>query len=129
MWSHMSRSTKRVLVVDDEPGICEGVENILTRAGYEVEKAFSGEEALAMSEREEFDLILMDHIMPAMDRVDACDRIKQKRPGARMVAITGSPVGSRVERFRKSAGVGIFLFKPFGKEELLACVEKAIGAK
>jgi two-component system response regulator ResD len=125
----MARSTKRVLVVDDEPGICEGVENILTRAGYEVEKAFSGEEALAMSEREAFDLILMDLIMPGMDGVDACDRIRRTRPDARVVAITGSPVGSRVERFRNLAGIGIFLFKPFGKEELLASVEKALGTE
>jgi CheY-like chemotaxis protein len=122
----MQNTSRRVLVVDDEPSICEGVESVLTRAGYEVKKAFSGEEAIVMNQQEEFDLILMDLIMPGMDGADTCAEIRRLRPKAKVVAISGSPAGSRVEKFIRSGGIEVFLYKPFGKEELLAGVDKAL---
>lgn len=48
----MAEGPISVLVVDDEPNICDGIEAILTRAGYRVTKAFSGEEAIAIADRE-----------------------------------------------------------------------------
>ncbi len=118
-------SKKKVLVVDDEPSICEGIELILTRAGYEVKKAYSGEEAVRLAEHEAFDLVMMDLIMPGMDGADACAEIKRIRPDARVIAISGSPSGARVEKFIRSGGIEVYLYKPFGKEELIAGVEKA----
>lgn len=125
----MSPVSRKVLVVDDEPSICEGVESVLTRAGYEVKKAFSGEQAISMSKEEAFDLILMDLIMPGLDGADACAEIRRLRPKAKVVAISGSPAGSRVEKFIRSGGIEVFLYKPFGKEELLAGVDKALHSE
>jgi len=117
---------KRVLVVDDEPSICEGIELILTRAGFEVKKALSGEEAVTIAEHESFDVVLMDLIMPGMDGADTCAEILRLRPNTRIVAISGSPSGARVEKFIRSGGIEVYLYKPFGKEELIAGVERAL---
>ena len=118
----------KVLIVDDEQSICDGVEAILSRAGYRVSRALSGEEAVGLAREEEFDLILMDLIMPGMDGADACSEIRKLRPRVRIVAISGSPAGQRVEKFVRCGGIEVFLYKPFGKRELLSGVEKALEA-
>lgn len=117
---------QRILVVDDEPSICEGVVNILASAGFVVSQACSGEEAIRMAAREEFEVVIMDLIMPGMDGADACAEIKRLRPDAKVIAISGSPVGQGVDKFVRSGDVELFLYKPFGKKELLAGVNKAI---
>ncbi len=120
---------KKILIVDDERNICDGVEDILTKAGFEVKKAFSGEEAVLMNEREGFDLILMDLIMPGMDGADACAQIRKLRPKTKIVAISGSPAGPRVEKFIRNGGGEVFLYKPFGRDELIAGVERALAQR
>lgn len=117
---------KKILVVDDEPSICEGIETILSRAGYEVKKALSGEDAVRLVEHESYDLILMDLIMPGMDGADACAEIRRLRPGSRVIAISGSPSGARVEKFIRNGGIDVFLYKPFGKDELIEGVTRAL---
>jgi DNA-binding response OmpR family regulator len=122
----MSTPKKRVLVVDDEPGICDGVEIVLSRAGFEVAKALSGEEALRQIEAKPFDVVLLDLIMPGMDGAETCARIKAMRPDTHILAISGSPTGERLEKLVRTEGVKAYLYKPFGKVELLAGVEKAL---
>jgi small nuclear ribonucleoprotein (snRNP)-like protein/CheY-like chemotaxis protein len=73
---------------------------------------------------EHFDIILMDLIMPGIDGADACAEIRRLRPAARVIAISGSPAGQGVEKFVRIGGVDVFLYKPFGKKELLAGIEK-----
>lgn len=117
---------KRILVVDDEPSVCEGIELVLTPVGFEVEKALTGEEAVRIVEQKDFDVILMDLIMPGMDGTEACERIKAIKPGTRVVAISGSPSGQRLDRFLRAGGIELYLYKPFGKQELIDGVEKAL---
>ncbi|MFH0798684.1 MAG: response regulator [Pseudomonadota bacterium] len=117
---------KKILIVDDEPSICEGISLVLTPAGYEVKQALSGEEAVAAVSKEDFDIILMDLIMPGMDGADACETIKSIKPDASIVAISGSPSGQRLDKFLKAGGIELYLYKPFGKEELLRGVERAL---
>jgi CheY-like chemotaxis protein len=124
----MAPAAKRILVVDDEPSICEGVEMLLSREGYEVRTAFSGEQAVEMAGKERFDLILMDLIMPGIDGVEACTRIRSQTPDARLMAISGSPGGQRVENFIRAGGSKVFLYKPFGRAELMSSVQKVLGA-
>ena len=117
----------KILIVDDEPSICEGVEHILTREGYEVRQALSGEEAIRLSQDEDFDVILMDLIMPGMDGADTCAEIKRLKPKVCVIAISGSPAGQRVEKFVRCGGAEVFLYKPFGKRELISGVKKALS--
>lgn len=117
---------RKVLVVDDEPSVCEGIELVLSPAGYEVKKALTGEDAVKLIEREDFDVVLMDLIMPGMDGTEACEQIKAMKPYTRVVAISGSPSGQRLDRFLRAGGIELYLYKPFGKQELIDGVEKAL---
>lgn len=117
---------KKVLVVDDEESVCEGIELVLSPAGFEVKKVLTGEEAVRLVEREDFDVVLMDLIMPGMDGTEACERIKAIKPQTRVVAISGSPSGQRLDRFLRAGGIELYLYKPFGKQELIEGVERAL---
>ena len=118
-----------VLVVDDEPTVCEGIGVILSRAGYRVTKALSGEEAIAAAGREAVDLVLLDMILPGIDGLETCAALRRLLPGVPVVAISGNSTGERVESLQRLYGVEVFLEKPFGKAELLAGVAKALTGR
>ena len=117
---------RKILVVDDEPSVCEGIELVLSPVGYDVSKVMTGEDAVRTVEREDFDVVLMDLIMPGMDGTEACEKIKAIKPYIRVVAISGSPSGQRLDRFLRAGGIELYLYKPFGKQELIEGVEKAL---
>ena len=68
---------KRVLVVDDEKLIVKGIRFSLEQDGMEVECAYDGEEALAMARANEYDMILLDIMLPKMDGFEVCQRIRE----------------------------------------------------
>lgn len=80
----------RVLVVDDEPGICEFVDRTLRHAGYETTTAASGPEALSLVESASpFDLLLTDVRMPDMTGDELARRIRQRHPEIKVLYLTG----------------------------------------
>ena len=68
---------KRILLVDDEPLILKGLKYTLEQEGYETESAMDGEEALSMFESGSFDLILLDVMLPKLDGIAVCQRIRE----------------------------------------------------
>jgi PAS domain S-box-containing protein len=118
---------KRILVVDDEPGIRQLVKAILGREGYEVLTAASGTEAMAEYVRNPgaIKLVLVDLIMPSMDGVVLSRAIKSLDPDALIVATSGAESDSRLQELR-SLGVTRFLKKPYQAPELLAAVSAAL---
>ena len=68
---------KRILLVDDEPLILKGLKYSLEQDGYETDSAMDGEEALAKFESGEYDLILLDVMLPSVDGIEVCQRIRE----------------------------------------------------
>ena len=69
--------SKRVLVVDDEKLIVKGIRFSLEQDGMDVESAYDGEEALAMATAKEYDMILLDVMLPKMDGFEVCRAIRE----------------------------------------------------
>ncbi|MBC7256760.1 MAG: response regulator [Chloroflexi bacterium] len=108
----------KVLVVDDDAGIRETMADILALEGYEVTLAADGEEAIAIAQRERFDVALLDIRMPKMDGVETLKILKKMAPEMRVIMITGFEVGDLADEamefgaeavFRKPLDVATFL--------------------
>jgi CheY-like chemotaxis protein len=117
-----------VLIVDDDPFIRKLVATTLEDvAGFELEEAGDGEEALAVARSSAPALIFLDIDMPVMDGFEACRRLRAA-PGtasATIVMLTAA-AGDDAEREAEDAGADLFLTKPFSPLELLRLVH-ALG--
>lgn len=127
--SHIATSAGRILVVDDQPVNLRVVSSLLSRQGYEVVLAGSGDEALARYQELPPDLVLLDMIMPGMDGFDLLKAL-QSLPGpiAPVVFVTAAQDRDMLLR-AFDAGVVDYVTKPFLPEELLARVNAHIGLK
>ena len=109
----------RLLVVDDEPAVRESLERALVAEGYGVLLATDGEEALAAVERDRPDVVLLDVLMPALDGLAACRRLRASGNHVPVLMLTARDgVGDRVAGL--DAGADDYLVKPFALDELLA---------
>lgn len=112
---------KRILVVDDEENIVELLRMNLKKFGYEVLCAYDGEEAIQKTTREQPDLILLDIMMPGIDGLEVCRRIKMNPEVTHIPIIM---LSARSEETDKVIGLGIgaddYITKPFGFRELHA---------
>ena len=115
----------RVLVVDDDPGMRDGMAMSLKRAGFVTEQAKSGEEALRMTRPGAFDAVVTDLRMMGMDGLQLTARLKALDPGMPVLLVTA--FGS-LDTAREAMRLGAFDFlsKPFSPEELVNAVRKAI---
>jgi len=117
---------RRILVVDDEKGVRDAMEGILSDFGYEVAVASDGDEALVLLQDSPVDLVLTDLNMPGMDGLSLAKRIK-KDSSVPVVLITALDRRSVEPRLEGSA-VDSVLYKPFRVDELMAVVTKAFSA-
>jgi len=115
---------RRLLVVDDEPGIRDVLDAILSSCGYQVTTVGNGVEALAALGRQEFDLILTDMCMPEMDGEKLYDTIQVKYPkfADRMIFVTGDTVSTKSRTFLERTGCR-WLSKPFNIRDVEEAVE------
>lgn len=123
-------SSGRVLVVDDEPNVTNVLERLLRRAGYDVEVAHDGEGALRKVGAKMPDIVLSDLMMPGINGLDLCRRLKQSQATRLLpfILITGHDErDKRIEGAR--AGADDFLSKPVDTEELLARVRSLVRLK
>ena len=79
---------KRILVVDDDPFVIQSIQWILKPAGYELESAESAQQALALLDKNNFDLVLTDYSMPAMRGDELAERVKQRLPHVPVIIMT-----------------------------------------
>ncbi|MEF3273196.1 MAG: response regulator transcription factor [Chloroflexus sp.] len=111
----------RVLVVDDEQNIRLTLNALLTRAGCAVTTAASGEEAVALFEREQFDLMLVDLQMPGMKGMEVVAKVREAGNDAIIIVLTGhGSLDSAIEGIR--FGIFDYLLKTSDPNQILARV-------
>ena len=119
----------RILVIDDELVIRQALAIMLANVGHKVETAENGRAGLELLERESFDLVLTDILMPEMDGVEAMRKLRALPSPPKIVAMSGGVQLSR-EDFPRAAellGADAALSKPFRARELYALVERLLG--
>lgn len=107
----------RLLIVDDEPGLCELLSDSFRLAGYQVETALDGRSALALTKKFKFDLIISDINMPFMDGLEFIERLRavpDDTPAIMLSARNERPDINSALRI----GADDYVSKPFGLEEL-----------
>jgi CheY-like chemotaxis protein len=122
------RALHKVLVVDDDPVVGKSFDRVLTKKGYSVITAESGEEALKKLATEEYDVVYTDIKMPGMSGLEVAERVKAKRPWTPVVIITGYGTAEHQARAEK-AGVAEFLHKPLSPDMIEGSALKALEAK
>jgi len=116
----------RILIIDDEAGIRDSLETLLTLEGFSVQMAPEGATGLDMLTSQEYDLLLLDLSMPGESGIDLLPRIKRLRPELPVIMITAyGTVGNVVDALR--AGADNFVQKPWDNEKLLADIRTAIA--
>lgn len=120
--------TEKILVVDDEENVCQSVRKVLSRRGYEVAQALTVDDAVAMIQEMEFDLVITDLMIPGTSGLDLLQIIKDHYPELDVIMITGyASIESAVKATR--LGAAAYLPKPFTPEELAAVTRKTLAGK
>ncbi|MDI3317278.1 MAG: response regulator transcription factor [Bacillota bacterium] len=117
----VDREAIHILVVDDEPAICQVVRDRLSQEGYRVTVASSAEEALALLDRELPDLAIVDLMLPGLDGFTLCERIRSRSNLPIVVLTARSEEYDKVIGFR--LGVDDYVTKPFSPSELTLRVQ------
>ena len=115
----------RILCVDDEDIVIRSCRRVLADGEFEVNSVQSGIEALKEIDEKDFDVVILDIMMPKMDGIEVLQRVKESHPDLEVIMITGL---SQVETAVKSMKLGAFdyLTKPFDPDELRLVVERAL---
>ena len=116
--------SERILVVDDDERIAAIVRDGLLRLGYRVELAADGPTALAAVGAQPFDLVVLDLMLPGMDGVEVCQRLRT-RGGPPVIMLTArDAVAEKIAG--SDSGADDYLTKPFVLEELVARVRAVL---
>ncbi len=115
----------RILAVDDEPVVLDSFRKILVLAGYSIDTVETGQEALGLVQRNEYDFVFTDLKMPGFDGLEVTKAVKHLRPDIDVIMITGyATVQSAVDAMKY--GALDYVEKPFTVDELVDFVGKAL---
>src|SRR3981081_1670829 len=118
----------RILVIDDEAAIRDSLKMTLEYEGYECIGAATGQEGLALVEREAPDLVLLDVKMPGMDGIEVLERIRSLNDALPVVVVSGhGTISTAVEATKK--GAFDFIEKPFASERVLVSLRNALDSR
>jgi YesN/AraC family two-component response regulator len=130
----------RILVIDDEPDVRDGIKRVLDRAGFSVRVVDNAADAMLELKRLAADVVITDIIMPKVNGVDTIECIVREFPMVRIIAISGGgnfdvtgyqPAAITTTAYlaaAKRAGAHCILTKPFESRELIGAVERVMGA-
>ncbi len=116
--------TEKVLIVDDDEAFRRILAERMRNRQLEVQTASSAAEALELIEKETFDAVLLDLMMPEMDGIEALKRMLEKRPETQVIFLTGHPSVSRGVEAMKLGALD-FIPKPVDVNELTEKIRQA----
>jgi DNA-binding response OmpR family regulator len=117
-------AAKTILVVDDEPEIVASVRAALEEAGYRVVTAADGNMGLALAERENPALVVVDMMMPKKSGFAVLEKLKQRPSGGPRVVMVTANESARHREYAQKLGVDDYILKPFEMDQLLASVQR-----
>jgi CheY-like chemotaxis protein len=122
-------SSVRVLVVDDDPQVREGLVGVLQSLGMEVEAAASGQEALGLLARQRpVDLVLLDLLMPGLSGFEVLAQLRQKNPRLPVLLSSGYAPDGRVQEALQQPFTW-YLQKPYTLAQLQEALQQALGER
>jgi two-component system response regulator AtoC len=114
----------QILVIDDEPSNREAISLLLTSAGYQVQTAESGEDALQILQKNPFEVILTDLFLPGVSGIDILKKVKEDAPFTSVILITGKASAETAVEAMKE-GAFDYITKPVHLEKLKVVISKA----
>lgn len=118
---------RRVLLVDDDAEIVEAMRYALEAKGYEILVARDGNQGLAMAEREDPDLVILDMMMPKRSGFLVLEKLRRTRPVPMRVIMITANEGSRHKAYAEMLGVDDYIRKPFAMDRLMDSVSRLLS--
>ena len=115
---------KKILLVDDDREIVESMKIALDATGFDVVVARDGNQGLAMAEREDPDLVILDMMMPKRSGFLVLEKLRRTRPVPLRVIMITANEGSRHKAYAEMLGVDDYIRKPFPMDRLLDSVSR-----
>jgi DNA-binding response OmpR family regulator len=124
----MKTNMKKILHVDDESDTLQVVKTILEKEGFSVDGVESGKVALEKIKVNNYDLMLLDIMMPDMSGWDLFNRILAVSPDFKVIFLTVLEISESRLKELKAHGVKDYITKPFDKDDLVKRINKAMSA-
>lgn len=118
--------TRRILLVDDDAEIIDAMKYALESRGYQVLVARDGNQGLAIAEKDDPDLVILDMMMPKRSGFLVLEKLRRSRPVPVRVIMVTANEGSRHKAYAEMLGVDDYLRKPFAMDKLLEAVERLL---
>ena len=118
---------KKVLIVDDEPGIIVALQFLMEQNGYATMVAFSGEEAMEAVAKHHPDLMLLDIMLPVVDGLEVCQRIRENPDWSDIRIVLVTALGNEANVTKGlDLGADAYITKPFSNADLVAKVKELL---
>ncbi len=117
--------SERLLIVEDEDTLCESLQRVFRRVGYEVDRADSAESAFKLLDTSSYDLIITDIVLPGISGIELLSKYRKTNPTQKVMVMTAyASLTTAVEAIK--AGACDFIIKPLMHDELKKAVRKAL---
>jgi DNA-binding response OmpR family regulator len=121
----MKAPKARILVIEDDPAILNGLQDVFVFNGYSADGAADGVQGLTAALTHDYDLILLDVMLPTLDGFSICQQVRAQKPGQAIVMITAKGSEDDIVTGFK-AGADDYVAKPFSLRELMVRVEAVL---
>lgn len=120
---------RRILVVDDSPSVRQMISRTLQGAGYAVETAVDGQDALEVTQRKSFSAVITDQNMPRLDGIGFCRafRARSENQGVPVIFLSTESEGAIRDKAKAAGAIG-WMIKPFDQEKLLSVIRRVVAS-